>query len=422
MTQSEPVPDVLVIGGGMITADQILPSLYHLQRLGLVGTIRVCARHNAPLRALAANPVLADAFPGQNFTPFPALDVPADNFVPDAAVKALAALPPRQLVIVATPDQTHFDLVLAALRQRQHLICVKPLVLEYGQAVTIEAAAQQRGLFVGVEYHKRFDRRVLLARKDYAAGAFGEFVMGEARMIEPYRYRHSNFQNWFHCDQTDPFVYVGCHYVDQVCFITGLRPAAVSVSGVERPFPNGREGVLWANGRVVFENGAILSVTDGLGYPDQAAGSNAQGITMYFEGRDRSAVLEHDDCCRGVQHGRLEADADAGAAFKLINPDYFQLVPWTGPGLRPVGYGYESIEANVRAAHRVEAAGPGAEETALARRQCALAEIDAHGLIATPANSFANELVHEAARLSIRHGGRFADIRYEPEPEVRLRS
>ena len=33
--------DVLIIGGGMITQDLILPSIYHLQRIGTVGNIRV---------------------------------------------------------------------------------------------------------------------------------------------------------------------------------------------------------------------------------------------------------------------------------------------------------------------------------------------------------------------------------------------
>ena len=50
--------------------------------------------------------------------------------------------------------------------------------------------------------------------------------MGEAKLIEPYYYRSSNFQNWFTCDKTDPFVYIGCHYVDLVYFITGLKPVS----------------------------------------------------------------------------------------------------------------------------------------------------------------------------------------------------
>ena len=198
----------------------------------------------------------------------------------------LAGCAPRQAVIVAVPDQFHYAIVMEALRSDQHVLCVKPLVLQVRAGGTRSRSWRcERGLFVGVEYHKRFDRRSLMARRQYALGHFGEFVMGEAKLIEPYYYRHSNFQNWFTCDKTDPFVYVGCHYVDLVYFITGLRPAAVSVSGVKGRFPNGNEGYLWANGRVRYENGALLSVTDGLGYPDDAAGSNDQGLLMYLRGR-----------------------------------------------------------------------------------------------------------------------------------------
>ena len=52
-------------------------------------------------------------------------------------------------------------------------------------------------------------------------------------MIEPYYYRHSNFQNWFTRENSDPFTYVGCHYVDLIYFITGLKPVEVSVLLVE---------------------------------------------------------------------------------------------------------------------------------------------------------------------------------------------
>ena len=45
-------PAVTVIGGGMITHDQILPSLYHLQRLGVIGDIAVCAQHSRTVKSL----------------------------------------------------------------------------------------------------------------------------------------------------------------------------------------------------------------------------------------------------------------------------------------------------------------------------------------------------------------------------------
>jgi predicted dehydrogenase len=273
-----------------------------------------------------------------------------------------------------------------------------------------------------VEYHKRFDRRSLLARRDYRAGRFGEFVMGEARLIEPYSYRSSNFQNWFTPEATDPFTYIGCHYVDLVCFITGLRPTEVSVAGVRRRFPNGKEGFLWSSGRVRWENGALLSVTNGLGYPDLAAGSNDQGLLMYCEGEGRSGMIRHDDQDRGVGYAYLDGIGPGGSHFNYVSPDFFRLVPWEGEGMRPVGYGYESVEAIVDAVLRVERAAEGLSASAgLEARRRVCEEIDARGLLATPANSAVNEMVVEAARESILADGLSVRIIHGRDPRAEPR-
>ncbi|NQU20055.1 MAG: Gfo/Idh/MocA family oxidoreductase [Candidatus Nealsonbacteria bacterium] len=406
--------DVVIVGGGMIVHDQILPSIYHLQRTGLVGTIKICEQRSAPLRALAEEPRFGEAFPGQTFEPFPALEEPPEEIHPDLFEQVAAALPPHNLVVTAVPDHVHDRVIRTALKHDQHVLTVKPLVPTYAEATVIERTARDRGLLVGVEYHKRFDRRSLDARGQYRAGRFGEFRCGEAKMIEPYYYRRSNFQNWFTKENSDPFTYVGCHYVDLVYFITGLRPVEVSVRGVEGTFPNGNVGYMWSAGRVVWENGAVLSVTDGLGYPDEAAGTNDQCLVMYCEGDDCGAILKHDDQFRGVSHGYV--DRDAGAAFRYVSPDYFRLVPWQGDGLRPVGYGFESIEAIVQAAAEVNAVAAGLHgDEALSARQAALGKIDDRGLLATPANSQINELVTEAARLSIARNGVAVAIEYGGE-------
>jgi predicted dehydrogenase len=411
---------VVIVGGGMITHDQLLPSLYHLQRLGTVGPIQICALNSAPLRALAEAKTLQDAFPGQTFEALPSLDRPPEQAFPELYQEAIAALPPRNLVVVAVPDQFHDAVIRAALEHDQHVLTVKPLVLKYAQALQIEQLAQRKGLLVGVEYHKRFDRRSLDARGQYRRGRFGQFRCGEAKLIEPYYYRHSNFQNWFTRENSDPFTYIGCHYVDLVYFITGLRPVEVSVRGVEGKFPNGKLGYLWSAGQVMWENGAVLSVVNGLGYPDQGAGTNDQALCMFCEGDDCGAIIRHDDQFRGVSHGYV--DRLSGAAFRFVSPDYFRLVPWQGDGLKPVGYGYDSVEAIVQAAVQVNAAGQGPAADSLARRQQVLREIDARGILATPANSYINELVVEAARLSIAQGGRHVAIDYGPAPSVRPRT
>jgi predicted dehydrogenase len=414
--------DVTIVGGGMITNDLILPSVYHLQREGVVGRIHVCALNSPPLKELKNNSELQQAFPGQEFTPHPDLSEPGEKRFPDLFKEVIGDMAERQAVIVALPDPLHYGAVMQALQANQHVLCVKPLVLNYDHAEEVRSTAYDRGLFVGVEYHKRFDRRALMARRQYMLGHFGEFRMGEAKMIEPYLYRHSNFQNWFTCENTDPFVYVGCHYVDLVYFISGLRPVEVSVAGVKDTFPNGKEGYMWAAGRVRFENGALLTVTDGLGYPDDGAGSNEQCLTMFCEGRGKSGMIKHNDQFRGVTHSYLDGLGPGGTEFNFVSPDFYRLVPWEGEGYKPIGYGFDSVAANLSTMQRIETACAELEGGAgLKRRREMIREVDRKGILATPANSYINELVVEAARISILADGSPVSIEYGDHPHVHKR-
>lgn len=213
-------PQVCIVGGGMITKLQLLPSFYQLQRLGIVGQISVCASSSVRLRAPAADATLKTAFPEASFTAYPPIDTDPQQDFPELFKDVIAKMPTGNIVVVAVPDQLHFAVIQATLENSQHICCVKPLVLKYSQAVEIEKIAAERGLVVGVEYHKRLDGRVLIARQLYKEGKFGQFCIGHAEMNEPYYYRHSNFQSWCTVENSDMFTYVGCHYVDQVHFIT----------------------------------------------------------------------------------------------------------------------------------------------------------------------------------------------------------
>ena len=380
----------------MITRDQLLPSLYHIERQGRIGPIAVCASRYATVRGLARDETLLRAFPGQSFRMWPDGDGPAR---PELFREAVAALPPRQLVVVAVPDQLHYPVVMAALARNQHVLCVKPLALEYRHAADIEREARARKLLVAVEYHKRFDRRSLMARRQYRAGAFGEFRLGSARLFEKWYYRHSNFQNWMTAEHSDAFTYIGCHYVDLVHFITGLLPVAVSVYGVRDRFPNGQEGFLWTDARVIWNNGACLNVQNGLGFPDDAPGTNTQGLTLYCGGDDRGAWIEHSDQYRGLKYSYTrKPDSEGATIYAEPSPDYFQYLDLGGEGLTPAGYGYRSVEHIVSSVMQAEA------------RPELLSEIDRAGMLATPANSSYNERVIEAGRQSITSGGRLVEL------------
>ena len=169
---------------------------------------------------------------------------------------------------------------------------------------------------------------------------------------------------------------------------------------------------------VLWENNASLSVIDAMGYPNAAPGGNAQGLKMFNKGASDACLLFHDDQFRGLKYS-LNTKGTADGEDKYYHepsPDYFKLVYRGGKGLEPVGYGYRSIEALVKAVLRVNQGSGGVKGS-----QEVLKEIDSEGIIATPANSSYNELVIEAGRMSIMNDGRPVVIEYGEKPHVRFK-
>jgi D-galacturonate reductase len=143
---------------------------------------------------------------------------------------------------------------------------------------------------------------------------------------------------------------------------------------------------------------------------------------MFFEGPGKTGMIKHNDQFRGVEHSYLEGIGCGGSHFNYVSPDFYKLVPWEGDGYKPVGYGYESVAASVSMAEKIENTVKGMtdDESLLVRRKL-IREVDDKGIIATPANSYINELVVEAARISIIGDGIPVSIEYGNNPHVKPR-
>jgi hypothetical protein len=84
-----------------------------------------------------------------------------------------------------------------------------------------------------------------------------------------------------------------------------------------------------------------------------------------------------------------------------------------------MGYGFDSVAAILAAIRRIEDEVVGLDGAeSLTRRRALIRETDERRLIATPANSSANELVIEAARVSILEEGRPVRIVHGSRPHV----
>ena len=149
MAQKQKALDLTIIGAGMIVTDVLLPSAMQLQRSGVVGEITVCDMRESALKALKENKDILESFPGQSFKTCPEIGQ-GDSNNPELYKEVLAQQNPYNLVIIALPDQLHYTVLKGVIPFNQHILCVKPLVLKYNQALEIEKEARERVIFIGI--------------------------------------------------------------------------------------------------------------------------------------------------------------------------------------------------------------------------------------------------------------------------------
>ncbi len=130
------------------------------------------------------------------------------------------------LVIVATPPQTHHDLCLLALQQGAHVFCEKPFASSVAEADALIAAADAHGRLIWVNNQYRHMRMYAETQTRLARGDFGRafFLQGWQQMYHP----PSMESNWrAQLEQSTLFEF-GTHALDLVCFFFDALPLAVS--------------------------------------------------------------------------------------------------------------------------------------------------------------------------------------------------
>ena len=99
-------------------------------------------------------------------------DLPGVGVV--ATADELLADPAVELVVVATPNVTHHQLAVAALRAGRHVVVDKPFTLSTAEAdelIELAAAADRR---LSVFHNRRWDADFLTVRRCLETGLLGE--------------------------------------------------------------------------------------------------------------------------------------------------------------------------------------------------------------------------------------------------------
>jgi scyllo-inositol 2-dehydrogenase (NADP+) len=153
--------------------------------------------------------------------------------VVDGSPQALIESAEVDLVVIATPNETHFPLALAALHAGKHVVIDKPFAVTSYEAQTLITAAQERDLKLSVFHNRRWDGDFLTVADLISRGELGEINYFESHFD---RSRPAIKQGWREKAKPGSGVFfdLGAHLIDQALQLFGLPEAVTADIAIQR--------------------------------------------------------------------------------------------------------------------------------------------------------------------------------------------
>lgn len=210
-------------------------------------------------------------------------------------------------VLVATPEHTHTEPVLAALAAGKPVMSETPMALTLPDATALQQGADAAKVPLCVAHTPRFQRVYQVAKENIQRGALGRILGGTVRV---YNSRAQAFEILKRCPQVTPVVDVLVYWVDMVCwFMEGNRVVEVYARGHGEVFKSAgynAHDLVWAT--LTFADGAVVSAGIAYALPPNYP-TLGQSPRLELIGTDGALVLEDERrnyfmySERGVMHG-----------------------------------------------------------------------------------------------------------------------
>lgn len=350
-----PPLNVLVIGTGMYVCGRgtsrwgtVLPTLVDMQAHGEIGQILVAGTSPVGIGILHEKLAQLNAFLGTSarVTTFSG----EGESDPQAYRRALAVIPRPACAIIAVPDHLHATIAADVIDAGVHPLVVKPLAPTTREVRSLIAQAQECHVYGAVEFHKRFDEANLLLKQTIRDGKLGELLYVTVAFSQRRAIRDI-FGDWV--AQTNPFQYLGVHYVDLIYFCTGALPRRVMAIGQRQSDHTDAKEVLDAVHAVVewnlpMQRMPLISTisTNWIDSNRSSAMSDQQITVVGTNGRYHS-----DQKQRGVQLVTNEHGVED------LNPYFTQYYEGPVGEKEVVGYGPRSIRQYVQDVRAIEEGG-----------------------------------------------------------------
>ena len=311
-----------------------------------------------------------------------------DQKDPDAYKTAIDGLKPGDAITVFTPDPTHYPIALYAIERGIHVLLTKPAVKLLDDHQELVRRAKEKGVYVFVEHHKRFDPAYNDAR--FKAQKLGDFNYFYGYMSQP-QYQLETFKSWAG-KESDISYYLNSHHVD-ICdsmvkelgylpvkvSAMASKGVAVDLGCVDETEDTITVLVTWVKKDDTKKRG-IAVFTSSWTAPHRA-GVHTNQYFHYLGGKGEIRV---DQSKRGY-----DLTDDSVGQVQWLNPFYMRYAPDEDGNFNgQTGYGYISIEKFVDGCVAVNSGKATPED------------LDAKGL-PTLANTIATTAILEAGRRSI---------------------
>ena len=156
---------------------------------------------------------------------------------PDADVisdpKELAAHPDIDLVVIASPNETHAPLAAAALKAGHNVVVDKPFTITTKEARRLAAMARKSGLMLSVFQNRRWDSDFLTIHQAIGRAIPGRIVQFESRID---RYRPDVRERWREVPGPGAgLLYdLGPHLIDQTLLLFGIPDSVQATLAKQR--------------------------------------------------------------------------------------------------------------------------------------------------------------------------------------------
>ncbi len=176
--------------------------------------------------------------------------------------------PSIDLIVVPTPNDTHFPLAKAALEAGKHVVVDKPFTVTLSQARELDALAKSRGQLLSVFHNRRWDSDFLTLKTLLADGTLGEVAYFESHFD---RFRPQVRNRWREQAGVGSGIWydLGPHLLDQAITLFGL-PVSLTVDLAQlRPGAQATDyfhAVLAYPQRRVVLHGSLLAAAESARY------------------------------------------------------------------------------------------------------------------------------------------------------------